>query len=46
MELSHVNKAGYAKMVDVSEKSDTMRKAIARATIVMNKETLQRIIDG
>ena len=46
MELSHLNKEGYAYMVDVSEKADTLRIAIAEATIKMKNETLIRIIEG
>ena len=46
MELSHINKEGHAKMVDVTKKEDTLRTAIAEATIKMNKETLIRIIEG
>ncbi|MCK5761939.1 MAG: cyclic pyranopterin monophosphate synthase MoaC [Candidatus Izimaplasma sp.] len=46
MELSHLNKEGRAKMVDVSLKADTVRIAVAEATIKMEKETLKRIIEG
>ena len=46
MELSHLNKEGHAKMVDVSLKADTVRIAVAEATIKMEKETLIRIIEG
>ena len=46
MELSHINSEGYAKMVDVSEKEDTKRKAIAQAIVKMEKTTLERIIAG
>jgi cyclic pyranopterin phosphate synthase len=46
MELSHLNKEGRAKMVDVSLKADTVRIAVAEATIKMENETLKRIIDG
>ena len=46
MELSHLNKEGHAKMVDVSLKADTVRIAVAEATIKMEKETLKRIIEG
>lgn len=35
-----------AKMVDVTSKSETKRRAIARATIHMNEETLARIHAG
>jgi cyclic pyranopterin phosphate synthase len=43
MELTHINKEGHARMVDVSEKEDTTREAIAKGSIVMKKETLERI---
>lgn len=46
MELSHLNKEGHATMVDVTDKKDTVRVAIAMATVKMKKETLKRIIDG
>ncbi|MBK5241252.1 cyclic pyranopterin monophosphate synthase MoaC [Clostridium sp.] len=46
MELTHINDEGRAKMVDVSEKSDTVREAIAVGSISMKKETLERIKEG
>lgn len=46
MELSHLNKDGFAKMVDVSDKENTFRKAKAVAILEMKKETLNRIKDG
>lgn len=45
MELTHFNQHGNAKMVDVSLKNDTVRKAIAKGTIKMKPNTLQHIID-
>ena len=42
-ELSHVDGAGAARMVDVSEKPDTHRFARAIGTITMASETLQAI---
>jgi len=44
--LTHINKEGRAKMVDVSEKSQTKREAVASAKIYMKKETLERIKEG
>ncbi len=41
--LSHIDRAGRAKMVDVSAKDDTKREAIARGRIVMRRETLALI---
>ena len=46
MDLTHLNKEGRAKMVDVTNKSDTFRKAVARGTVVMEPSTLERIITG
>jgi len=44
--LTHVNEQGAAQMVDISSKSATHREAIAGCTVVMNKETLQMIVDN
>ncbi|WP_315118339.1 cyclic pyranopterin monophosphate synthase MoaC [uncultured Clostridium sp.] len=46
MELTHINEEGRAKMVDVSEKSETKREAVATGSIYMKKETLDRIKEG
>ncbi len=46
MEFTHFNENGRARMVDVSEKNETQRKAIARGYIKMNEETIQMIVDG
>ena len=46
MDLTHLNKDGNAKMVDVSDKRVTLREATAKSTIKMKQETLQRILDG
>lgn len=45
-ELTHIDKNGRPKMVDVGEKADTHRVAVAKGSIYMNPETLQRIIGG
>ncbi len=42
-ELSHVNSDGEARMVDVSQKADTMREAIARGKVLMKPETLKLV---
>jgi cyclic pyranopterin phosphate synthase len=39
MELTHVDGAGRARMVDVTEKAETQRVAVARGEIVMRPET-------
>ena len=46
MELTHFNEEGRAKMVDVSEKSATVRRATAMARIRMAKTTLELIRQG
>ena len=46
MELSHTDEQGNARMVDVSAKGDTLRKAIASAFIRMQTETLALIQSG
>lgn len=46
MEFTHFNEAGFAKMVDVSEKQDTVRRAVAQAVVKMQPETLQMIQKG
>jgi len=45
-QLNHFNQRGEAHMVDVGDKAVTKRQAIAEGTIVMQAETLQRIING
>ncbi len=44
--LSHIDESGQAKMVDVSQKSDSERVAVARGSVIMQPETLKLIIDG
>ncbi|MBV1882286.1 MAG: cyclic pyranopterin monophosphate synthase MoaC [Pseudomonadales bacterium] len=44
--LSHIDKSGAARMVDVTEKKVTQREAIAQARITMKPETLAMIVDG
>lgn len=46
MELTHINKEGRARMVDVSLKDETLREAIAKAYVYMKIETLEKIKDG
>jgi len=46
MEFTHFNEEGRAHMVNVSEKNNTKRVAIARGTIKMKKETVSLIKDG
>ncbi len=46
MEFNHFNEKGRAHMVNVSEKDETKRVAIARGLIKMKKETVDLIKDG
>lgn len=46
MDFTHFNENGKAKMVDVGEKDETKRVAIARGTIKMNRETLIKVKEG
>ena len=45
-ELSHINPAGKANMVDVSGKAVTTRTAVAEAFVLMQPETLTLIRDN
>ena len=44
-ELTHFNKEGRARMVDVGGKDDTLRIAIAEGEIIMQPSTLKMIKD-
>lgn len=44
--LSHVDRSGRPRMVDVSAKPMTARRAVAEATVSMSQETLSLVIDG
>lgn len=44
--LSHVDAAGAARMVDVSEKPETTRSAVARGHIRMHQDTCKLIQDN
>ncbi len=41
--LTHVNSKGEARMVDVSQKGDTEREAVARGRVIMKPTTLEQI---
>jgi len=45
-ELSHLDERGAARMVDVSEKSETARTAVAEAVVRMQPATLALIQQG
>jgi len=44
--LSHLDRKGRARMVDISAKRDTQREAVARGTVRMQPETLALIESG
>lgn len=46
MGLTHLDDKGAARMVDVSEKSATVRVAVAEAYITMLPQTLAMIVEG
>jgi cyclic pyranopterin phosphate synthase len=43
--LTHFDKAGRSRMVDVTDKRQTVREALAQATVTMQPETFRRIMD-
>lgn len=45
-ELTHFNEQGRAKMVDVSEKRETIRSARAKSAVLLNRTIYQQIKDG
>jgi len=46
MPLTHFDEQGRAHMVDVGQKDDTQREAIARGRVLMKPETLALIQEG
>jgi cyclic pyranopterin phosphate synthase len=44
--LSHIDEAGNARMVDVGQKENTERIAIAKGEVVMKEKTLELIREG
>jgi cyclic pyranopterin monophosphate synthase len=44
--FTHFNEQGRAKMVDITEKSDTVRTAIAKSSITVNKIIYEQIINN
>jgi len=44
--LTHFNEQGRAKMVDVSQKDDTIRTAIATSSVIVNKVIYDEIVGG
>ena len=45
-DFTHFNENGRAKMVDVSEKADTVRTAVAAGRVLVNAETFELIKTG
>ena len=45
-DFTHFNENGRAKMVDVSEKADTVRTAVAAGRVIVNAETFELIRSG
>ena len=45
-ELTHLDAAGRARMVDVGEKPATERRAVAQAVVRVSAETAQRVQAG
>lgn len=46
MSLTHFDEAGRARMVDVGDKEETHRVAVARGRVLMLPETLATIVEG
>ena len=44
--LTHVDRSGRPRMVDVTEKSVTARRAVAEAFVAVSAETMSLVIDG
>jgi len=44
--LSHIDESGRAHMVDVSQKDDTLRTAVAQGEVVLRPETLALVRQG
>lgn len=45
-ELTHLDAHGAARMVGIEDKAPTHRHAVARARVVMEASTLERIVSG
>ncbi|UFT98304.1 cyclic pyranopterin monophosphate synthase MoaC [Radiobacillus kanasensis] len=45
-EFTHFDQHGRAKMVDISDKTDTTRVAIAQSSIEVNQEIYEAIVEG
>ena len=45
-DLTHIDRAGRPRMVDVSAKADTARRAVAKGSVYMTQETLALVVSG
>lgn len=45
-DLTHLDEQGNARMVDVGEKAETQREAVASGMILMQPETVARLLAG
>ncbi|WP_017754990.1 cyclic pyranopterin monophosphate synthase MoaC [Calidifontibacillus oryziterrae] len=46
MSFTHFNEQGRAKMVDITEKNDTVRTAVVRSSIQVNEEIYTKITEN
>lgn len=46
MEFTHFDEQGNALMVDVGDKADTRREAVAKGSIFMSHECLKKVMEG
>ena len=46
MEFTHFDEQGNALMVDVGDKADTKREAVAKGSIFMSSECLKKVSVG
>ena len=44
--LTHFDRKGRAKMVDVSKKTETLREAVVRGSVFMHPKTFKKIMSG
>lgn len=44
--FTHFNEQGRAKMVDISEKNETVRTALAKSSVEVNEEIYRKIKEG
>ncbi|HET7677591.1 MAG TPA: cyclic pyranopterin monophosphate synthase MoaC [Candidatus Limnocylindrales bacterium] len=44
--LTHVDRGGRPRMVDVSDKPSTARRAVAEAEVAVSQETISLVVDG